>query len=525
MLQSHTHGGLVDLPVELLSLILIYLDFRDVLRCREVCAWLKHVVDDDVRMQYKVELAAAGMEDGLHSTLTASDRLVALRERQSAWKKLSWLSQEDLPAPQDSELWEFYGGVFARDANRRTLHFWQVPSQSRRIAGRKWTIDDVGVSISDFYMDPAQDVLVIVEDVPQSGLCRVHLRSMITGKAHPSAASKWLELEPEYGPLNAYSIQTSNDHLALLLSTLAEDVAGIVTEFVVWNWKTGARVLDIIGENLYSFTFLSPSYILLLAYRRSGLNDGTTRLGSTDPCIMVLDLITVPYDDEPVPMTELKYLCAFTYPDLDQECAVVDMLLRADPGPDWLPSPSLGVPFSVSRDNRVLVVTIQVIHGVRSTTSNLLSFIPFATLLSAIKSMPPGQTRRVFAWETWGPEGSRLQIAPPRFDPFDMPCYVCGASFAMHVQPQASPSSLIIKLYDFNQLACRRALLSGVDRDALVTTGTKLTSRASSIFEEDVITRCPYLRRKVEIDDTDEVNAVMLGEDSLIIVCMVGVIP
>ncbi len=118
-------------------------------------------------MKYKIELAAAGMEDGLHSTLPASERLTVLRARQSAWKRISWLSQEDSPASSDSMLWELYGGVFARDQNRSTLHFWQLPSQIRRIDERKWTLDDVGVRIYDFSMDPAQDLLVIVEEVQE----------------------------------------------------------------------------------------------------------------------------------------------------------------------------------------------------------------------------------------------------------------------------------------------------------------------------------------------------------------------
>ncbi|RDX52589.1 hypothetical protein OH76DRAFT_1377417 [Lentinus brumalis] len=510
--------ALIDIPTELLSSILTCLDFRDVLRCRAVCARLKSVVDENVRMKYKIELAAAGMEDGLHSTLPASERLAALRERQSAWKRISWLSQEDSPASTDSMLWELYGGVFARDQNRCTLHFWQLPSKIRRIDERKWTLDDVGVRIYDFSMDPAQDLLVIVEEIQESTLCRVHLRTMTTGKAHPMAASAVLELKPEHGLFNTYSIQMSCNHLALLLTTISEDDDGLVAEFVVWDWKAGTARLDIVGEDLYSFTFLTPGYILLLAYRRSGLNDGTTHRDTTDPCIVVLDLDMVSHGAEPVPMTALEYLCAFTYPVLDRESSVVDMLLRADPGPDWLPSPSLGVPFSVSRDNGVLVVAMQVIHGLRSI-STLLSFIPFSTLLTAIKSLSPGQTRRVFSWRQWGPDGSRLQVAPPRFDAFDMPCYVCGPSFAMHVQPQARPLSLTIKLYDFNQLACRRALLSGADTAALVTNPARLTGRASNIFKREVITRCPYFRRTVEIDDmNDRVNALLLGEDALIIV-------
>ncbi len=130
-----------------------------------MCSSLKDFVDDDLHMRYKIKLAVAGMKDGVHSTLTVSDRLSMLEQKRDAWRKLAWTSQKDIPATRNSASWELCGGVFAEEENRRTLHFWQLPSQIRGIQWREWTLNDVGVSMSDFGIDPAQDLLVIAEDI------------------------------------------------------------------------------------------------------------------------------------------------------------------------------------------------------------------------------------------------------------------------------------------------------------------------------------------------------------------------
>ena len=172
------------LPTELLILILLDLDYLHVLRCRQasdlfvdaplsspltpsashpqVCKTFRELVDHDVRFQYKIELAAAGMEDGPPSALAPADRLAALRTRQAAWDTLSWSELSEHPMGIGS-VWELYGGVLAQSESRRTLTFRQLPSKIRGIEQREWTIRDVGFDVRDFGMDPAQDLLIAIE--------------------------------------------------------------------------------------------------------------------------------------------------------------------------------------------------------------------------------------------------------------------------------------------------------------------------------------------------------------------------
>ncbi|RDX52576.1 hypothetical protein OH76DRAFT_1400371 [Lentinus brumalis] len=521
-----TPTTLVDLPVELLSCIFLHLDFRDVLRCRGVCSSLKDFVDDDSHMRYKIELAVAGMKDGVHSTLTVSDRLSMLELKRDAWRKLAWTSQKDIPATRNSASWELCGGVFAEEENRRTLHFWQLPSQIRGIQWREWTLNDVGVSMSDFGIDPAQDLLVIAEDI--GSLCRMHLRSMTTGMVHPMSPPGGV-LVHWHEPEHAYSIQISNDHLAVLLT----DHRSLDSELVVWNWKTGAVLLLLTDTDVLSFVFLTSTYILLLAFGEPTEDDvGTNHIGpGSNLCLLVIDLDRT--RPERVRVDDLDFLCAFLYPDLHDRCNVIDMVLCAAPGPAWTPSSSLQVPFSISGEDRLLVVTLKIAHGVYWEVSTLTSFIPSETLLSAVKSLPSGQTGRVFAWEDWGVYGSRLEVAPQEHL-LAMPCYVHGTSFARHIQESTQPLlfPFTIEVFDFNPLALRRALLSsqaeggssGYQNDAaIVATSTTLTGHHSTIFNDEVTTYYPYFRRAVEIPGRDEMeqvlfDALLLEEDSLILV-------
>lgn len=60
--------------------------------------------------------------------------------------------------------WEFLGGVLGLSAGSR-LRFIQVPSKLRSIEEKRWTIEDIGFKVKDFGMDPAQDLLVVLEIV------------------------------------------------------------------------------------------------------------------------------------------------------------------------------------------------------------------------------------------------------------------------------------------------------------------------------------------------------------------------
>lgn len=111
-------------------------------------------------LRYKIELAAAGMEDGPPSTLSNSDRLERLLQHQEVWKALRWQSETIVPMTRGG-VWEFYGGVLAQARGRETLLFKQISSKFKNIEEKDWECD-LKLRVRDFTMDPAQDLLVVI---------------------------------------------------------------------------------------------------------------------------------------------------------------------------------------------------------------------------------------------------------------------------------------------------------------------------------------------------------------------------
>ena len=93
---------LASLPDDVVRLILCYLEIQDLLTCAQVgyphtyriseakprmqvSRALQHVVQTDVLLQYKVELAIGGMVDGPPGGIPISERLRRLRACNQAW--------------------------------------------------------------------------------------------------------------------------------------------------------------------------------------------------------------------------------------------------------------------------------------------------------------------------------------------------------------------------------------------------------------------------------------------------------
>lgn len=127
----------------------------------QVCRLFNNMVMQSAALQYKIELAIAGMEDGSASGLTISDRRQRLWEHQAAWRDLRWRSDTIIPMLRGG-VWELYGGVLAQARGKRTLCFTQLPSEIRGIPQRNWEVE-VDAPIRDFGLDPSLDLLVVIE--------------------------------------------------------------------------------------------------------------------------------------------------------------------------------------------------------------------------------------------------------------------------------------------------------------------------------------------------------------------------
>jgi hypothetical protein len=120
-----------------------------------------------VAIQYKIELAVAGMEDGPPSKVGLADRLKILKEHQSSWHNLTWKS--DHLITEFRYQWDCLGGVLANvpDEPRRSLVIRQLPSVIRGIERTDWRVD-MNFRVLEFTFDPSQDLLAVIEMVDNS---------------------------------------------------------------------------------------------------------------------------------------------------------------------------------------------------------------------------------------------------------------------------------------------------------------------------------------------------------------------
>ncbi|CDO72096.1 hypothetical protein BN946_scf184962.g39 [Trametes cinnabarina] len=450
-----------------------------------------------------------------------------LKARNEAWDDLAWTAREEIPMLQGG-VWELYGGILAQGEGSRTLVFKQLPSNLRGIEGREWRIEDVGVNIRDFGMDPAQDLLVVIENrVDESGLdCNVHFRSLASGQPHPSAPRPAVVSHHTPRGRFSYTIQIAEDYVAVLMTSGDEDHS----QLLIWNWKTGQRRLYITGSDLSSYAFLDDRHILLTSLPTMELDNNNIFHGD-DPQLLVIDLERMS-DRHEIDFNDLDWMCAFHYPTLGENFATISMSIRSDPAPNWAPNPAHKVPFHVARRDRLFVITLWVVQG-NMHIIPFISLVPSWTFLDCIRTLSPGETQRIFDWSEWGPHGSRLIPAPPTHTSVWV-CYVYGLTFALSIR-QGSQRGIVT--FDFNQYAVRR-LRAQEEREAAAVgplawalqqgARRKLVQEddrafhPAGVFKDEVRTSLPYILRKTSPLNSEEgeghFDAVMLSEDSLIMV-------
>jgi hypothetical protein len=109
-----------------------------------------------------MELARAGKEDGdLYSLAT---RRTMLEQHEKGWAELQWTSEQRMPKTGGSP-YELYGNVLAQDntPDKTAIHFKQLQSKARNVKGKEWSVDIREYRMRVFGIDPAQDLLIIVE--------------------------------------------------------------------------------------------------------------------------------------------------------------------------------------------------------------------------------------------------------------------------------------------------------------------------------------------------------------------------
>jgi hypothetical protein len=286
-LQKTLLSMLLDLPVEILSEILVLLDYLSILHCstvnfpflvslflslitvrssKQVCRQLHVLIATSLNLQYRIELAAEGLIDGPPGgpASTTAARMDLLLERRVAWRALRPRRRVAVALAGHCHAYELVGGLFAKaleeyGSARRLVASW-LPSNTTD--EMRLVVDDLGVRIKDFALDPAQDLIVLLEHRPAAGPSantsaatagadiRVHLRKLSAGAVAPHPAAKVPVLcRRALGPVHGCMIQ------------IVEDVVGMyfwmpLHGVLIWNWMTGEELVVRLFSVLYA---LHPS--------------------------------------------------------------------------------------------------------------------------------------------------------------------------------------------------------------------------------------------------------------------------
>lgn len=126
----------------------------------QVCRRFRNCADSP-NLQYKMELALAGMQDGPPSDTSPAERLRLLRAHQKAWDSLSWTGEETIPMLK-GDTWELVGGVLGLADGSKSILLRQLHSTLRSIPGRTWKVE-FDFILGDFTLDPTQDLIAALE--------------------------------------------------------------------------------------------------------------------------------------------------------------------------------------------------------------------------------------------------------------------------------------------------------------------------------------------------------------------------
>ncbi|OCH93465.1 hypothetical protein OBBRIDRAFT_304402 [Obba rivulosa] len=223
------------IAVELTVQIILFLDVRDILSCRMICHLLREIVDNDRALQYRIDLAAARLNDSPPNSITLAGRRERLKAYLDAWRELrptTWTTWDTNDTCATG-----FGNISAEviSGHGRSMLMRQFASL-RGIPEKQWLLEDLGLRVQNVAIHPSQDLLVILEDTyceePIGGLIRIHFRCLRGGSVHPHASAAFFERRYNHSHLHRFEV--CGDLLAIQ-TTSRQGTA----EIFIWNWKSG----------------------------------------------------------------------------------------------------------------------------------------------------------------------------------------------------------------------------------------------------------------------------------------------
>ncbi|KAF8880289.1 hypothetical protein BD779DRAFT_1675987 [Infundibulicybe gibba] len=272
---------LLDLPVEILTNALSFLPGHDLETCKLVNRHVRNIIGDSARLRYIIALDDACVEDNPYNNTSIPDKLQALTRRELSWRKLQpnfsqSITVEHLP----SGIYDLTNGVYFLGAlDNLSLYYLDLPAQPSQTL--TWSRIDVEHKIVDMGLAIHESDLVAIitsrldpnpPDARKRFRLELNLLSFKTRKPHPLAEKPNIRIGNISRVKPSIFIEVVGDYLALV-TTYTFNTSRLPDRFYLWNWKSGAMLIDHkAGYQTYSgIIFLTADLLLLPNIRDEAL--------------------------------------------------------------------------------------------------------------------------------------------------------------------------------------------------------------------------------------------------------------
>ncbi|KAL0957942.1 hypothetical protein HGRIS_000123 [Hohenbuehelia grisea] len=496
----HTPGATKNmvslLPIEMLVYILeeLEVDLQALLRCRLVCKLFQQLIDNNANLQYKIALREAYQKDGPPGPDSSASRLEKLRAHQTAWSSFSWSSVQDFETPL-TDRFQLEGNVIAELTSEGTgVKFIQLPSVLRGIPMREWTVD-VGVLARDFFIDPDQNLLVLLEAPlwdSESFLHRLHLRTMTDGQQHPLAAAS---------PLLRRSHKHEHHEIFYISEIYGSSLAILVSDFDepeyeqhdlnIYNWKTGNLMKFISTSNLPMFSFLDEQNIIIVA-----LDFHTHSF-----YLFVYDCTGKDAEEFHL---EKNFRCRLEFPIIYPDFDVEEISIQSHPSPRYPPQyGDIRPPFSGDRLHNIFNIELKLSCNSLLRRFNL--FVPTSTFHKAIGSAAPYAEARV-PWVDWGTGCYLVNIGRDFEDVHGMKLVDLHSDTGK------------VEIWDFNPYAAHRTRQVLDSLENRIPDSPRRPDAYIDIFRDPILTCAPFRVFKHTFTESFIILEVLISEDSVVLI-------
>ncbi|KAJ6500693.1 hypothetical protein C8R45DRAFT_978642 [Mycena sanguinolenta] len=430
----------LDLPSEILTLVLHALDLHSLVACIATNRRVKSIIDGSAMLQYQLAAQAACVDDIPRNSLTSADRLTALRRREAAFAKglpssMHTIQMDDFPIRKTYAL---SGGIFVMtEPTERALRWTSLASSvQEEPVWERLEFDEYLVELA--LAVPEEDLLVVLSstaplnaDVPSSDvILKLNFYEMATHSAHRGAVEPVIILPIPATPWPDFELDICGPKVSILMFSVENLQPS--NRLLVYDWKNGRLQMDRTTNFDYSTTiFLSPD-VLLLAHTPG-----------------VLELWTISDLSERSEEPEI----VLALPKLPDHCECEITKIESNPKGNYN---AASQPFGSSFAHSLVVLGLLYYPEEDAAFQEMFLIIPRQALLQQIsgENLP-----KVRSWEEWGPPISRWIRANLVTYGSEWPTIICGQRFAF-ITPWAA-----LVLLDFNPYTRRQTRIEQMEMD------------------------------------------------------------